>query len=110
MTQLKGSAQWEWWFIELNATLNANIGSTGISLSYVIRINTTPDPIGTPEHTNWERKVMAITTIPSPECRIDSRIVRQILSRNISEDSDVYTYVKREIKNDARKIDITALR
>jgi len=104
--QLKSRHQWERWLLELKTTLGAIIGAKGVPLTYVIRENDAPDLLG---HQTWEAKAIAATTLRGREYVRDATTVHQIIIRNITEDSDAYTYVKPILKHENGRKDFKAL-
>jgi hypothetical protein len=48
---LKSSAGWEGWMVAAEAALTLAYGSKGVPLSYIIRENEAPQPVG---HATWE--------------------------------------------------------
>lgn len=105
--KLKNRSQWERWSVELKSTLNSIIGSKGIPISYVIRENQDAELDG---HATWELKAYHGANLAGPQYRMDCKLVHQIIIRNIAEESDAYTYVKSELKNEDGRKDILALR
>ena len=104
--KLKNRNQWERWSTELKSTLDGIIGMVGIPLSYVIRDNNVPNING---HTDWDQLAMAATPLTGPKYIQDSRMVHQIILRNIAEDSDAYTYIKPNINKNNGRVDYEAL-
>jgi hypothetical protein len=105
--KLKDEKQWERWELELQTTLSNIIGALGISLDYVIRAQKEPIIDG---NLSWDKMAVLAAPHSGPEYQVDRRTVHGIIMRNISEDSEAYTYVKPKIKlHDGRK-DIENLR
>ena len=104
--QLKTRHQWERWMLELKTTLGAIIGAKGIPLIYVIRDNDAPILGG---HATWEEKAIAGCTLQGREYARDTATVHQLIIKNITEDSDAYTYVKPILRHENGRRDIKAL-
>lgn len=105
--KLKDEKQWERWELELQTNLSNIIGALGISLDYVIRAQKEPIIDG---NLSWDKMAVLAAPHSGPEYQVDRRTVHGIIMRNISEDSEAYTYVKPKIKlHDGRK-DIENLR
>ena len=104
--KLKNRNQWERWSTELKSTLDGIIGMVGIPLSYVIRENHAPNING---HTDWDQLANAATPLTGAKYTQDSRMVHQIILRNIAEDSDAYTYIKPNINKSNGRVDYEAL-
>ncbi len=105
-TKLKGRSQWERWSIELTSTLNGIIGINGIPLSYVIRSEEESTYEG---HASWDQLAVAASPLRGAKFAQDSRIVHQIIFRNIAEESDAYTYVKPNVRLENGRVDYLAL-
>ena len=105
-TKLKGRSQWERWSIELTSTLNGIIGINGVALSYIIRSDEVPEYDG---HQDWDQLANAAAPLRGAKFAQDSRIVHQIIFRNIAEESDAYTYVKPNIRLENGRTDYLAL-
>ena len=105
--KLKNSSQWDRWSIELKSVLSSIIGAKGIPLTYVIRENEDP---GDDSDLNWTEKFEANSSLEGPEYDIDVKTVHQIILRNVSEDSDAYTYLKPSVKDENGRTDLGALK
>ena len=93
--KLEAVDQWERWLIELQSTLKMIIGTKGIALDYVIRQNDTPDLY---DQANWEERARLAAPHAGNTYRLDTLSVHGVILRNISENSDAYTYVKTNIR------------
>ena len=105
--KLETASQWERWDIELEGTLKMIIGANGVPLSYVIRPNDAPDL--SPQATWGERAKLAAPHTGN-KFKMDALAVHNIITRNISESSDAYTYIKPRIKETNGRVDIKALK
>ena len=105
--KLKGSTQWIRWRDELTSVLGSIIGATGVPLTYVIRENGARQPNG---HPDWETKVIHCAALTGMNFRHDAKTVHQIILKNISEESDAYTYIKPFLRHEDGRRDIVALR
>ena len=106
-TPLKLSSSWERWNVEFHAALGGIIGAKGIPLLYVVRDDTSP---AIAQYTSWESKAIAVATHTGLEFKMDSEVVHNIILKNISQDSDAYTYIKPHLKLKNGRSDILALR
>ena len=82
-------------------------GANGIALSYVISQNSVLD------HSNqltWDEKSILAAPHTGNKYKLDTLAVHNIITRNISETSHSYTYIKPEIKKTNSQIDIEALK
>lgn len=98
--------QWECWLIKLRTTLGAIIGAKGIPLTYVISGNDDPNLMG---HTTWEEKTIAGATLDGREYARDKATVHQVIIRNITKDSDTFTYIKPILRHEDGRRDMKAL-
>ena len=105
-TKLVGRNQWERWSIELQSTLNGIIGVNGVPISYVIRREA---QAGVDARGDWEKMAIAKSPLNGAKFVQDSRVVHQIISRNIAEESDAYTYIKPNIRKEDGRVDYLAL-
>ena len=105
--QLKSRHQWERWLRELKDTLSSIIGVSGVPLTYVIRYVTAPTLVG---HTTWEEKVVAATPVTGRDFIQDSKTVHTIILKNLSEDSEAYTYIEAKLVQQNGRIDIKSLK
>ena len=105
--KLKSAVQWEKWYEELQATLGQIIGVRGVPLSYVIRETETPsfDP-----DVDYEDALEQAMTLEGVEYTQDARTVHKLITKNIAEDSDAYTYIKTLTRYRNGRRDILALR
>ena len=106
-SKLKSTAQWEKWSEELESTLCQIIGVRGVPLSYVIRKN---DDSEFEPDVPFDDIVINAVTLDGIEYRQDARTVHKIITKNIHEDSDAYTYVKPMNRHRDGRRDILALR
>lgn len=105
--KLQFSGQWERWEIELESTLRMIIGANGIALNYVTRENDEPDR--SPQD-SWEEQARLSAPHTGAKFKTDALTVHNIITRNISEASDAYTYIKPRIKKNNGRLDIIALK
>ena len=105
--KLKSTVQWEKWYEELQATLGQIIGVRGVPLSYLIREDETPnfDP-----DVDYEDALDQAMTLEGAEYTQDARTVHKLITKNIAEDSDAYTYIKTLTRFRNGRRDILALR
>ena len=82
------------------------IGAKGISIDYVIRQNDMPE---FSHQSNWEERDRLTAPYSGNTYRLDELAVHGVILRNIAEYSDAYTYVKKNIRQDDRRVDITEL-
>ena len=104
---LESADQWERWLIELQSTLKMIIGAKGIALNYVIRQNDTPD---LSDQDNWEERARLAAPHAVNTYRVDTLAVHGVILLNIAESSDMYTYVKTNIRLDNCRVDTKTLR
>ena len=104
---LKSRHQWDRWNRELDDTLSSIIGVNGVPLSYVVRTNAVPNLVG---HATWENKVIAVAPITGREFNQDAKTVHTIILKNLSEDSEAYTYIETSLVSQNGRVDILALR
>ena len=83
------------------------IGTKGIALDYVIRQNDTPE---LSDQANWEERARLSATLDRNTYRLDTLSVYGVILRNIAENSDVYTYVKTNIRLYDGRVDIKGLK
>ena len=107
VSKLKKGSQWERWQEELKSVLGGIIGLKGINLTYAIRIDEIPN---LEEQETWEERARVAARLDGPEYRQDRKLVHQFILRNISEDSDAYTYIKSKLEKENGREDIIALR
>ena len=105
-TKLVGRNQWERWSIELQSTLNGIIGVNGVPIAYVIQREA---QAGTDAIGDWDEMAIAKSPLEGAKFIQDSRVVHQIISRNIAEESDAYTYIKPNIRKEDGRVDYLAL-
>ena len=105
--QLESRHQWKRWSRELEDTLSSVIGVSGVPLSYVIRDIATPTLLG---FSSWEEKVIGATPITGREFKQDSKTVHNMILKNLSENSEAYTYIETTIGDQDGRVDILALR
>ena len=105
--KLESAYQWERWLIELQSTLKIIIGAKGITLDYIIRQNDMPY---LSDQANWEERARFAAPHAGNTCRLYALAVHGVILRNISESSELYTYVKTNIRPDYGRVDITVLR
>ena len=103
--KLESAIQWERWEIDILGHLEMIVGANGIALSYVIRQNSVPD---NSNKLTWDEKVR-LGAPHTEKKKIDALAVQNIITRNISENSHAYTYIKPKIKKNNGRIDIKAL-
>ena len=89
--KLKSAAQWEKWYEELKATLGQIIGVQGAPLSYVIRKDEAPT---FDSDVDYEDALEQAMTLEGVEYAQDARTAHKLITKNIAEDSDAYTYIK----------------
>ena len=89
--QLESRHQWKRWSRELHDTLSSIIGVKGIPLSYVTRTNPIPTVVG---FATWEEKVIGASPITGREFVQDARTVHNIILKNLSDNSEAYTYIE----------------
>ena len=83
------------------------IGVNGVSLSYVTCTNATPTVVG---FTTWEEKVIGASPITGRNFKQDAKMVHNIILKNLSENSEAYTYIENSIGEQDGRVDILALR
>ena len=105
--QLESRHQWKRWSRELKDTLSSIIGVSGVPLSYVIREVALPTLIG---FSSWEEKVIAATPISGRDFKQDSKTVHNLILKNLSENSEAYTYIETSLGDQDGRVDILALR
>ena len=105
--QLESRHQWKRWSRELHDTLSSIIGVTGVPISYVTRSNATPTLIG---FATWEEKVIAASLIVGKDFKQDAKTVHNLIMKNLSENSEAYTYIENSIDEQDGRVDIIALR
>ena len=89
--------------VELASNLKMIVGEQGIPLSYVMRENDAPDQT---ERDNWEEKSVLAVPLSGRLYKQYNLMVHNIILRNISDESDAFTYVKSYIKKDDGRADI----
>ena len=104
--QLKNRQQWDRWYLELQTTLGAIIGAKGIPLTYVIWENDAPILAG---RDTWEEMAIAGAPLTGRDYKRDCTTVHQIIVRNITKDSDAFTYIKPHLKHENGRKHIKAL-
>ena len=104
--KLESEIQWERWEIELLGNLEIIVGANGISISYVIRQNYISDHS---DQLTWGEKAILAAPHTGNEYKLDALAVHNIITRNISETSHAYTYIKPKIKKQNGLIDIETL-
>ena len=105
--QLESRHQWKRWSRELHDTLSSIIGVNGVPLSYVTRTNATPSVVG---FATWEEKVIGASPITGREFVQDARTVHNIVLKNLSDNSEAYTYIENSLEDQDGRVDILALR
>ena len=105
--QLEATGQWDRWVVELGSNLKMIVGAQGITLSYVIRENNSPDHT---ERDTWEEKAVLEVPLTTRLYNQDNLTVQNTILRNIADASDAFTYMKPYIKKDYGRTDIKALR
>ena len=105
--QLESRHQWKRWSRELHDTLSSIIGVTGVPISYVTRSNANPTLIG---FATWEEKVIAASPIVGRDFKQDAKTVHNLIMKNLSENSEAYTYIENSIDEQDGRVDIIALR
>ena len=103
--KLKNRNQWERWLVELKVTLGGIIGARGINLNYVIRESDDPQV----DQDDWDSLAKNATPLGGEKYRRDAKTVHHIILRNISDDSDAYTYLKPKLKSEDGRKDYKAL-
>eukprot|EP00546_Thalassionema_frauenfeldii_P004541 CAMPEP_0178917842 /NCGR_PEP_ID=MMETSP0786-20121207/13484_1 /TAXON_ID=186022 /ORGANISM="Thalassionema frauenfeldii, Strain CCMP 1798" /LENGTH=274 /DNA_ID=CAMNT_0020591463 /DNA_START=123 /DNA_END=948 /DNA_ORIENTATION=+ len=92
--RLKSQAQWEKFNEELLATLNMIIGAQGAPIVYVIREE---EKANFDQILDYEDALIQALILEGPEFKVDARTVHQIILKNVHEDSDAYTYIKKPL-------------
>ena len=105
--KLRGQAQWEKFVEEFDATLAMIVGIGGTPLSYVTRENETSVYDDTQ---TYDDAIINATSLAGPNFKIDAQTVHQLILKNVTEDSDAYTYIKPLMKYRNGRKDILALR
>ena len=105
--KLKSQTQWEKFSEELESTLSMIIGTNGVPLNYVIR--RVAEPSFNIE-LSYEEAIIQAVPLVGEEFRVDARTVHQLILKNVSEDSDAYTYIKPLLRFRDGRRDILALR
>eukprot|EP00980_Cylindrotheca_fusiformis_P022724 scaffold9646_cov133-Cylindrotheca_fusiformis.AAC.7 len=106
-SKLKGQAQWEGFEDKLKLTLGLILGVDGVPLSYVIRENDEPE---FDETVPFDEAVIKAAKLTGENFKFDAHIVHQLILKNLSEDSDAYTYIRPHLKHQNGRLDIKALR
>ena len=83
------------------------IVSKGIALSYIIRED---DDTNLADQETWKYKAMLAVPHKGNAYLQDKLTVHNIILRNIADALDAFTYVKRYLKKDDRRLDIQSLR
>jgi hypothetical protein len=104
---LKSSAGWEGWMVAAEAALTLAYGSKGVPLSYIIRENEAPQPVG---HATWELKAIHAAPLTGLDYEADRMTVHLFILNNVSEESDAYTYIQPLLKRNDGRRDVIALR
>ena len=106
-TKLKSQGTYEKFEEELQATLENIIGSKGVPLTYVIRDEEAPvyDP-----SIPYEVNIIDAVALTGESFKNDARLVHQIILRNVSEESNAYTYIKPLLRHRDGRRDIVALK
>ena len=105
--QLESRHQWKRWNRELHDTLSSIIGVTGVPINYVTRATATPTLVG---FATWEEKVIAASPIIGRDFKQDAKTVHNLIMKNLSENSEAYTYIENSIDEQDGRVDIIALR
>ena len=105
--QLESRHQWKRWSRELHDTLSSIIGITGVPISFVTRATATPTLVG---FATWEEKVIAASPIVGRDFKQDAKTVHNLIMKNLSENSEAYTYIENSINEQDGRVDIIALR
>ena len=106
--KLKSSVQWQKWIEELDTTLSQIIGVKGLPLSYVIREEEAAAPFD--ETIDYNDAAILSTALTGPEYIQDARTVHKIISKNVDQIADAYTYIKSIARHRHGRRDILALR
>ena len=77
--------------VELESNLKMIVVTQVIPLSCVIRENDTPDQT---ERDTWEERAVLAVPLTGRVYKQDNLTVKNIISRNIADASDTFTYVK----------------
>ena len=104
---LESRHQWNRWSRELHDTLSSIIGVNGVPLNYVTRENKVPILRG---YANWEEKVIGASPLSGRDFKQDAKTVHNIILKNLSENSEAYTYIENSLDNQDGRVDILALR
>ena len=105
--QLESRHQWKRWNRELHDTLSSIIGVNGVPISYVTRNIATPTVVG---FATWEEKVIGASPITGRNFKQDAKMVHNIILKNLSENSEAYTYIENSLGDQDGRVDILALR
>ena len=106
--KLKSSFQWQKWSEELETTLSQVIGVKGLPLSYVIREE--EDATEFNSEIEYDDAAILSTALVGPEYIQDARTVHKIISKNVDQTADAYTYIKSISRHRNGRQDILALR
>ena len=106
--KLKSSFQWQKWSKELETTLSQVIGVKGLPLSYVIREE--EDAAEFNSEIEYDDAAILSTALVGPEYIQDARTVHKIISKNVDQTADAYTYIKSILRHRNGRQDILALR
>ena len=90
-TKLKSQGHFEKFEEELKSTLSNVIGSKGVPLIYVIRKNADPN---CDEEILCEDNIFNAVAMSGESFKNDTRLVHQIMLKNVSKESNAYTYIK----------------
>ena len=71
------------------------VGANGIALSYIIRKNSVPDH---KDQLRWGEKSILAVPRTGNKYKLDALVVHNITTRNMTETSRAYTYIKPKIK------------
>ena len=105
--QLESRHQWKRWSRELEDTLSSIIGVSGVPLNYVTRELAASTLIG---FSSWEEKVIGATPITGRDFKQDSKTVHTLILKNLSENSEAYTYIETTLGDQDGRVDVLALR
>ena len=106
-TKLKSQGHFEKFEEELQSTLSNIIGSKGVPLTYVIRENNDPQYDG---DIPYEDNIIKAVVMSGESYKNDARLVHQIILRNVSEESNAYTYIKPLLRYRDGRRDFIALK
>ena len=82
------------------------VGANVIALSYFIRHNSVPDHS---DQLTWDEKARLAAPHTGNKYKLGTLAVHNIITRNISETSHAYTYIKPKIKKNNGRIYIQAI-